>query len=307
MGRFVVRVCLFGLLVVVTIGGLCAVELLYEVRQYLRHEVVAPPEARIFIGNDSQTADAVDSRTYPQVFNFSSPARRMDQTHLALKDVLTANPGKFKVVLIDMSPIAAVEKFDQPISELGYAAQYYLLHWLHWKENTRDMSGQLKVCRDNMVGRRLRHFLRAARGKKKFVSSIGGEFQPRDESMGLLDPGYFKSQCEGRALYFNASPPVSESSDIFKYVDAILAEADKYGAEAVLMTTPLERSLRNALEEDRVKAFSKTVRDYAARNGCRYLDFMEEDFPADHWFDAQHLNVRGAKAFTGKLIKALEK
>lgn len=303
MKKFILRVICFGTSVVAAIGGCCAIELWQEVVTYYSREVIAPEGACILVGNDSQTCDGIDSDTYPQIFNFSAPARRMDQACFALKDVLKANPGRFKTVLVDLSPIAAVEKFDRPIAELGYAAQYYLLHWLHWRENARDMSGALKVCRDNMVGRRLRHFWRAVRGKKKFVSSIGGGFRPLDECQLVQDPEYFRRQCDDRVRYFNSQPAVEPESDIFRSVDAIGDAVKAAGAELVLMTTPLHMQLVSACDRDKLCAFSETVRRYAASRNCRYLDFLREELESDCWFDAQHLNARGARKFTKRLLK----
>lgn len=304
MKRFVIRSAFFAFVVILVFGSICGFELRYELNAY-REEVKAPDGARILVCNDSQAAMCVNPDVEPVFFNFSAHGRMMDQAYLALIDLFAANPGRFKTVAVDISPVAAVDTFDQAISDMNYASQYYLLHWLHPRENRRDMTGQLAVFRDNMVGRRWRLFWRFLRGRGEFSSSICGRFTPVMESSALISPNNFKRQFRSRARIVNGAPALTADAPVFSYVDDIIRLARAHGVEPVIVTTPWHSDLLNACKPEKLAAFTEVVSDYAKRNGCRYVDFLRTPLPDACWYDAQHLNLKGSKTFTPMLKSAL--
>jgi len=304
MKRFILRSSLFIGIVALVFGTICGLELRYEFRAY-REELKASAGASILVNNDSQLEMSVDPAVEPAFFNFCASGRTMDQSYLAMLDILAANPGRFKIVLIDISPSAAVDRFDQAIADMGYAAQYYLLHWMHPRENRRDMTGQLGVFRDNMVGRRWRLFWRALRGKGEFTSSIGGRYKPARMALAVALPEDFRGQLKARAYTVNSVPTLTADAPIFTYADDIVRLARERGAEPVIVTTPWHRELMKACDADKMAAFERTVADYAQRRGCRYVNFLRTEFPDDCWYDAQHLNDKGARLFTPMLKSAL--
>ena len=304
MKRFVIRSAFFAFVVILVFGSICGFELQCELNAY-RGEIRAPDEARVLVCNDSQAAMCVNPDVDPAFFNFSAHGRMMDQAYLAMIDIFAANPGRFKTVAIDISPVAAADTFDQAISDMGYAAQYYLLHWLHPRENRRDMAGQLAVFRDNMVGRRWRLFWRFLRGSGGFTSSISGRFTPVMESCALISPHTFRRQYQSRARMVNGAPALTADAPVFSLMDDIVRLARAHGVEPVIVTTPWHSELLNACSPEKLSAFTAAVSAYAKRNGCRYVDFLRTSFPDACWYDAQHLNLRGSKAFTPMLKSAL--
>jgi len=304
MKKFLLRSALFLGLVLLIFGSICGFELRYELKAY-REEVKAPAAATILVCNDSQLEMSVNPAVEPAFFNFSAPGRTMDQAYLAMLDVFAANPGRFRKVVIDLSPSAAVDPFDQAIPDMGYASQYYLLHWLHPRENTRDMTGQIAVFRDNMVGRRWRLFWRALRGKGDFTSSICGRYKPTLMALALTMPDDFKGQFRARAHTVNDVPALTADAPIFRHVNAIIDLARAHGAEPILVTTPWHAELLKAGDAEKMDAFAKVVSAYAAERKCKYVDLLRVDLPDDCWYDAQHLNVKGAKRFTSLLKSVL--
>lgn len=297
MKRFVIRNLVFFGTLLIVLGSLCAVELYHELAAYAK-ELAAPDTAEILVCNDSQLEMGVNPEVDAAFFNFSAAGRAMDQARLAVQDVLEANPGRFKKVLIDITPIIAIDAFDQPISKMGFAGQYYLLHWLHPRENTRRMDGQLAVFRDNMVGRRMRLLSRALRGKAEFKSSIRGGFKPVDETLAVARPKGFTAELDARARAVSRADPVSPQSPIFRHAAEIVSLARAHGAEPVVVTSPWHEALLSACAADRLEAFTAAVSAFAADHGCRYVDMLRLRFPDDCWYDSHHLNVKGAGLFT---------
>lgn len=305
MKRFIIRNLIFFGLLLAVLGSICAVELYYEVTAYSK-EVVAPESAEILVCNDSQLEMGVNPDVDAAFFNFSAAGRMMDQAYLAMLDVLKANPGRFKTVLIDISPITAIDTFDQPISQMGFAGQYYLLHWLHPQENMRKMDGQLAVFRDNMVGRRLRLLSRALRGKVEFKSSIRGGFKAVDETLAVGRQAGFTNELAARAKAVSEAAPLSPQAPIFRIAKAMIAQVRAYGAEPIVMTSPWHEALLAACARDRLETFTRVVSAFAASHGCRYVDLLRRQLPDECWYDSHHLNVKGARLFTPLLHQALE-
>lgn len=307
MKRFILRFLVFALLVVGVFGSICVLEIGWEIRHYRETEVLAPTNATILVFNDSQTDMGIDSDDYPEFFNFSAHGRTLDQSELVLIDLLASNPGKFKTVLIDVSPSSAVDDFNLPIENMGYASQYYILHFLHREENIRDLTHALVVMRDNMVGKRWRHFWRSLRGRQTFRSSFGGVYTPKPETLSIVARPAFEGNIRGRSIVYNQCPELTDDAPVFGILDRIVRQVVRTGARPVLMTTPWHAQLLAACDAQRLAVFSDRMRAYADRKGIRYLDYLSLKLPEDHWYDGQHLNVRGAKAFTALVKKDLER
>ena len=101
--------------------------------------LAAPPETTVAVCGDSQTKDALDPALIPGLFNFSTAATTCDQDFLRLADLLVANRGKFKYVLLDVSPLKIGYSTERPVSELNAARVHALLHFYHLPVNRRDI------------------------------------------------------------------------------------------------------------------------------------------------------------------------
>lgn len=303
MRRFIIRTGAFAAIVVLTLGGICVLEIVAEIRAY-GSECVAPAAATVAVVGDSQAAMAVDSDHNPRFFNFAAHGRTLDQSWLSLMDVVAANPGRIRTVLVDVTPANAGGPFETGIADMGYAAQYYLLHLLHRRENLRDLRGVLGVMRDNMVGRRLRKFFRALRGKQEFRSSLCGGFTPDTPVLSKLNPIGYRAMIRERADVVERALPIASDSTLFRILDGVVA-LRAAGVEVVLVTTPWCDELRAACDQGRLEGLFRQLGAFAASRGIRYLNFFETSFEADCWRDGHHLNAKGAWEFTRRLQTAL--
>lgn len=292
---------------IVVIGGLCALEIGYEINAYHK-EVIAPFKAEILVCGDSQTETGIDDASFPKFFNFGDSGRRLDQSMLIIEDVLKMNPGKFKKVILDIPPSATVEDFSVPLPQAGFAGQYWLLHCLHPWENIRPTTGLLKSMRDSLVGRRLRKFRRILRGKEKFRSSLCGGFRRLEGNLKEDSPDDYKIMLDD-ALSRSKDKGIGEislSSPAFRIVDRIIAIANENGAQTILMTTPWSEDMQVNLSEEELNHFTDVLNEYAKLRSCEYLDFLRVHFDGQYWHDANHLTVSGAKILTemiGRNIK----
>ena len=306
MKKFIIRSFLFAALVVGVMGGLCALEIFAEIRAY-RRELVAPPGAHIAVCSDSQLGDSVDPEVCPAFFNFSAHGRTLDQGLMVMGDLLRANKGSVDVVVVDVSPSAAVWPLDLPIDRMLFSGNYWLLHYLHFRENTRDMGAGFRVARDCLVGRRLRHFWRAVRGKTDFHSSLQGKFTPQQGVLRVEKPEKYAGLLRTKSGEARGSGDIDVGSPVFVPLAKMASLAQEQGVELVLVTAPWSRELIDICGEAELDRCTAVVARWASERNVRYLNFLKQPLPDDCWYDCNHLNDRGARLFTPMLFDAVRK
>ena len=304
MKKFLARVILYLVLVVGTIMGVCVLEVAAEIRAY-RSELVAPPCARIAMCGDSQLGNSVDPETCPEFFNFSAHGRAPDQAYLAAIDVLRANRGRIDCLLVDLSPAAATWSQDAQFKDMAFSANYWLLHYLHIGENQRDLRGGVRVARDCLVGKRLRHAWRALRGKVKFRSSLYGHYTAFSETNRKDSPRRYHELMVQKAEATRGAADIGFDSAMFTTLAKTVRLAAAEGVEVVVVTTPWHPDLIGRCGEAELDRFVARLSEWTSRRGIRYLNFLKEHFPEECWLDANHLNSNGAKVFTPMLLRAL--
>lgn len=307
MKRFVLRFVAFGGIVLTVIGGTCVAEIVAEVRAY-RREVVSPAGASILLCNDSQLAHDVDPSSSPRLFNFSADGRTLDQAYLTMLDVLDApeNRGRIRQVVFDVSPASLVWLSENPIGDLDFAGRYFLVYLLHvdLAREIRASDGWVRVARDNLVGRRLRRFWRAIRGKCDFRSSLCGGFVPSAE-VGLDAPTTFAKTVSFKRRQSEGFDKVGTDDFPYRILSRVVAAAQARGVELVFVTTPWHPDLIRACGEESVERFERTLAAFASAHRCRYENFLRMELAPTEWLDANHLNVSGAKRFTEAFLEAV--
>lgn len=304
MRKFVTRALLFAALAVGVIGGLCAWEIFAEIRAY-RAEIVAPPGASILLCGDSQLGNSVDPQVCPEFFNFSAHGRALDQSYMIAMDALRANRGRLGLLVVDVSPAAATWPLDSPLEEMSFSGNYWLVHYLHPEENTRDLRGGFRVVRDCLVGRRLRHAWRAIRGKVVFHSSIEGKYTPSLEVNRRDNPKLFDGLLRQKAGLTEGAADIGRDSLMFATLDKMVRLAADEGVGIAVVTTPWHPDLIALCGEAKLDRFTGKVAAWAAEKGVRYVSFLKARFPEECWLDANHLNANGAKLFTPMLLEAV--
>lgn len=299
MKRFIIRVMAFVLIVVLTIGGLCVLEIAAELRLY-RWELKAPEGTTVFVCGDSRTELGLNPSRWPELFNFSASARMLDQTYLTAMDILTTNPNQFQVMIVDVSPEGVSHDYDLSVGEMGSASRHLLLYFIHWKKVTRSMSGIIGTFRDFITDHRMRHLSRTVRGRIAFQSSLVGGYQRKEGCLKQNNPLEFARAVEEwhartQRLFDDSS---AVATQYFGILDRIIGMARDCGVEVVLITAPWHPDLCARIGVDRLRQFAQTVRDYADISGCRYLNCLELSLPEDSWRDENHLNGKGSDVFT---------
>lgn len=304
MREFLGRLLLF-LLGPILLGAGWTVFVVYKDLTSYRSALLAPDDTVVAVCGDSQTKDALDPALFPHFFNFSTAATTCDQDILRLGDLLAMNPGRFKYILLDVSPLKIGYTSERPISELNAARVHLLLHIYHLWENRRPFGSVGELYRDVIFTRKYNEFRKSILRGKPWRSSMAGRFDP-DKTAGFLNPN-FKAKAEADLAEKAARVNGRALSDLDLPVFDILAESVALvraaGACPVVTTMPLSEPLRKALDPEKKAAFTMAVRETAKRLSVPYLDSLDSDLPLECWHDGNHLNRTGAAVFTPRFLK----
>ena len=270
-----------------------------DCRSY-RAALEVPDGAAVVVCGDSQTKDALDPALFPGFFNFSTAATTCDQDLLRLGDLLSANKGRIKYVLLDVSPLKIGYSPDRPISELNAARVHLLLHVYHLWENRRPFGSVAELYRDVVFTRKYNELRKSILRGKPWRSSMAGGFNP-DKVAGFLNPKFrakAESDVKEKAARVNGREPLEMDAPLLDILAESVALVRAKGAYPIVTTMPLAPPLRKALDTAKKAAFTTAVRETAVRLEVPYLDYLDLDLPLDCWHDGNHLNRTGAAAFT---------
>lgn len=317
MRRFVIRVLLFAVLIVVLFGGWSGAILWLELTSYAR-EAELPADTAYAVCSDSQTEVSLLPALWPRFFNFSLSATQLDQYELKALDLLERNPGRLQAVIIDISPRKFfAQDIDTPLVEHRSAGKRFLLHALHPHESRRSMTGIPVLFRDSILVKRSAKAWKAFRKGRPYASSIGGRgavgvAKTEDEVAanrqrilaGSAKCGFrdhlaeVRAGIEEHASELNAWGPVDENSKSVKCIKDILALVKAHGVAPVLITTPYHPEFLAKIPREKLENFRGMMNRISQERGVAWFDYLEMTFTDDEWRDGNHLNVHGSVRLT---------
>lgn len=305
MKKFIYKILLFAAMIACFFGVWSIGILAMEIRAYHK-ELVMPPECDIVVCGDSQPEHALDSNLWPRLFNFSKTATAMDQRYMKLLDLYKVNPGKMKILLMDVSLLkyyAGEGYLSKILRDDGTYDMQFFIHLLHPDINTRSLDGVLILLRDALLCRKTKLAWRVLRGKKEYESSIGGRYLPCDKHGFRDNIGAVRRYAAELAAGANADRP----NELFvHYLNRIVDLAVSNGSKVVLFATPIHHELTRHIDQAVLNGFDKDMRNFAGTRSLNWLNFTDCQLPDDCWRDANHLNEKGAAKFTALLKQSIE-
>lgn len=308
MRRFLKRLFLFAAFPAAVAAAWTTFVVAMDRRSYVRALPLAEGETMVVCG-DSQTKDALDPARIPGLRNFSTAATTCDQDAMRLADVLEANPGRIRCVLIDVSPLKIGSSLARPVSELNASRVHSLLHFYHFRDNRRPFGSVLALWRDVVFTRKFNEFRKAILRRRPWKSSLVGGFDPAPQK-GFLDKktaALAYADVKSKADRVNGCPPATPGLLLFRVLEEQVARVRASGAEPVITTMPLSGPLREAIDPARRAAFTREVQALARRLGVTYLDYLAFDLPLACWHDCNHLNRTGAERFSDRFARDMRK
>ena len=292
---FLFAVAFFVISVVAVVTGV-------DFRAY-RAALKAPDGADVIACNDSQMATGLDPSLSVRLWNKSAIASPCDASYLRLRDSLAANPGQIKFVLIDVSQIN-VEMDDrvQPLRPGGERGDHVQLQLLNSFEFPRKLGSVGKIFTDLYL-RRLDKYRSAWRHGKPLKTPMCGGFSPLEVAGFVQHRDAAVADMKVKARPEAALTP--ESRCLFWFRKMAECALDS-GARPVFVTTPLHPEFRKAMNAKRLASIPEAAAALAREFDAPYFNYLEMTFPENCWKDCNHLNVRGAKAFTRRVLADVE-
>jgi len=308
MRRFLKRLLLFALTPAAIAFTWTAFVVAMDHHSYTQGLKLAEGESIVVCG-DSQTKDGLDPAIVKGLHNCSTAATTFDQDAMRLADVLEANPGKVRYVLLDASPLKVGSDMTRPVSELNAGRVHSLLHFYHFRDNRRPYGSVLALWRDVVFTRKFNEFRKSILRGKPWHSSMLGGFDPSD-GCGFTSRRHRErawKDVEGKAARFNSYGAASPELPFFVNLEEQVGRVRSAGAVPVLTTMPLSGHLRKAMNGARLADFTREMESLAKRLDVKYLDYLQLDMAEEFWHDANHLNRAGAGKFSVQFNTDLQK
>ena len=306
MKKFLKKMFLYVGITSILIGGWALCILICEIYAYQK-QIKLPETAEYVLVGDSQTAYGINPEFWPGLFNFSKEATSLDQCYMKVLDLCSANPGRIKRLILDVSLLkyTAGEGGYHEMMHFDKPHPQFFINLLHWRENTRSLDGVCMMFRDVLMCGRSKFFWRVLRGKKAWSSLFGGGYLVIE---GIRYPDDVK-QAKWLSLADNVSNTINNGKwgrESLSWVGKILEFAQAKGMEAILISTPMHKDLLERVDGNVLSEFRKNMSDVALKYNVRYCDFTDMHVPDAGWYDVHHLNSVGAAFFTPYVSKSVQ-
>lgn len=113
-----------------------------------------------------------------------------------------------------------------------------------------------------------------------------------------------------RVVYHSYNMKTSQGARYFKINSQILedmvAKARKEGIEVVLISTPLYKTYREAMDKEIYKKNQQVIQQIKSKYGAKFYDYSADSrFTIEDFYDHDHLNSKGAEKFSYILDKSI--
>ncbi len=311
MKKFLVYSSTFLALFLFVVGSLSVGVLMAERRAY-EHEIVMPEGKNVVALGDSQMQNAFNDEYWHELFNYNLPSSWASQRMALFIDILSKNPNQIKYLILDLVPYQYYTKTGEVAD--GRAGNYFLLYFWHRNDPLCEpepsfVSRTLDFVKRRLLKRVSRLFKYKNLVKKgKYRSYTDGRGKPLSKSS--FDPNdeimYEKSVrlTKERVDNFNNMTDISEKMwrNTVRLIDYALAQ----GIKVVLITTPVHIRERGCHDTQKEVVFFDRVKGLAYEKNVPYINCYDWEFPDLEWYDANHLNKAGSKAFTYRFKEVFE-
>jgi hypothetical protein len=251
-------------------------------------------ETEILISGDSHTRRALDPKRLGSAVNISQQAEPYVITYWKLRYLFRNHRPKYLLLGFSQHNLSGFN--DKKFSNAAWSSEmfrrtYLIGNYLSLKNIDVDYVELLMVfMREMCLFPHLGHY-----------SFVGNYINSNHNN--LSNP----IQTIQRHFYFGGEKQgVSRLS--LEYLDRIVSLCRKYRVIPILVGSPVHPKYYRVIPYDIKQYFSKIKEKYRQQN-ILVLDYTDEVYDDDMFFDPDHLNAKGARRFTDKIkkwIRALE-
>ena len=282
--------------------------------QYLQDENLKLGDSiKTLIIGDSHAETAFDDKVIPNSQNIAFHAEHYLFTYFKLKRLVEANPQIENVILSyaphNLSQGADVTLFSLGRNSRSFARYFMLLD----KEGVDDTYSPTQNWRINYLKWKLNiPFQLKLEAKLLYKTAL-------DKPIKLNDfPFIGKFYASSKHVFNDVAEPINghyfkkgnllqKSNLALKYLYKAIELCEANKIKLILINTPLHQEYRNFIPEYFTQLYTNTTSEITLKHpSIQILDYSELTLPDNVFGDYHHVNSKGAKLVSEKLIDDLE-
>lgn len=249
------------------------------------------PEQKIIITSDSQTAVSLNPVYFPELANFSYCAISLQRSYLKMVDVVRQNPGKVKVLLVDVSPDKLFNSTDKRLTSKDPMSSILNPRWTDWSN-----VGNLVIY---LIDRSKALWLER---NKQGIDPYAGGFEAISTQLYIINPQLANSLEDQFSSKFNRYPDIQVENCFsvisVDYICRMIEYAQQQKITVILMTSPLKETFVKKHSTDKMDVFEKTMNRIAQKYAVVWLNYLNRPFAIENWADPLHLNNSAVQTFS---------
>ncbi len=282
--------------------------------QYLQDKnLMLGDNVKTLIVGDSHAETSFDDKIIPNSRNIAFHAEHYLFTYFKLKRIIEANPQIENVILSygphNLSQGADVTLFSLGRNSRSFARYFMLLD----KEGVDDTYSPTQNWRVNYLKWKLNiPFQLKLESKLLYKTAL-------NRSVNLNDfPFIGKFYASSKHVFNDVTEPINghyfengnllqKSNLALKYLFKIIELCEANKIKLVLINTPLHQDYRNKIPEYFTRLYANTTTEITSKHpSIQIFDYSELILPDSAFGDYHHVNSKGAKLVSQKIIYDLE-
>lgn len=240
------------------------------------------------------------SHSYADVNPYLIPGKTFNAAHSGqtfefdLKILKKYEFPNLRMVIIPISYFSYFAKLDGP-----YLCKYSLYYKLETDGGLKTLSEFLSYPLIDNVRRIINYYLK--RQDENESNELGQRIKRKDSSQSLEVSG-----IDAALRHTHKDTKYVRQNVLF--LEEIIQIARDKNSIVILFTPPAYRTYTENLDADQLKAMYQITENILKKyDNCYYVDFLKDtDFSAEDFWDADHLNAKGADKLTRKLVSFIE-
>jgi lysophospholipase L1-like esterase len=240
------------------------------------------------------------SHSYADINPYLIPGKAFNAAHSSqtfefdLKILKKYEFPNLRMVIIPISYFSYFAKLDGP-----YLCKYSLYYKLETDGGLKALSELLSFPLIDNVKRIINYYLK--RQDENESNELGQRIKRKDSSQSLEVSG-----IDAALRHTHKDTKYVRQNVLF--LEEIIQIARDKNSIVILFTPPAYRTYTENLDADQLKVMYQITENILKKyDNCYYVDFLKDtDFSAEDFWDADHLNAKGADKLTRKLVSFIE-
>lgn len=306
----------FGIFSIIVISALFVSSTMRQRNIELQESVYRLPDKKsILVFGDSHTACGIDGKLCPEFVNFSVGAESYYYNYLKIQKVFEMNKDNLKnisCIVLTYHQFSCYSHRDSMFIQAGsdhFFTEYRMFHqrykdspyFFNLHIDKMENFKQYLIAVSNLYNKAdINNFINGRTRKSINDNMMGGlltEVDQFKDDWAINVPKYI-----GAPEQFESKFGVSRQPEILERIAKMVHD---HGIPLVLLNVPCHKSFTSHIY-DRLECFTDSIAlNLHKKYNATYLDYIRHPYPDSLYSNSDHINKRGAAAFTPMLRDTL--